>query len=142
MVPVAQLRKRIRSAIEAGRRGAAERRQRAVAASRAYETFLNEMATPAFRQVANVLRAEGLPFDVQTPANGVHLVSDRMRDDRIELELDTSSDPPSPMLIVTRTRGGRLLRAERPVKEGAAIEAITEDELIERLIDELRPWLE
>jgi hypothetical protein len=142
VVPVALLRKRIQSAIEAGRRGAAERRQRAAAASRAYETFLNEMATPAFRQVANVLRAEGLPFDVQTPLNGVHLVFDRARDDRIELELDTSTDPPSPMLIVTRTRGGRLLRAERPVKEGAAIETITEDELIERLIDELRPWLE
>ena len=142
MADVALIRKRIRSAIEAGRRGAAERRERAAAAARAYDAFLNDMAVPAFRQVANVLRAESLPFDVQTPSNGVHLVSDRVRDDRIELELDTTTDPPTPLLIVTRTRGGRLLRAERPVKDGAAIESITEDELIERLIDELRPWLE
>jgi hypothetical protein len=139
---VALVHKRIRSAIESGRRSAAERRERAAIAARAYEAFLNDIAVPAFRQVANVLRSEGLPFDVQTPSGGVHLVSDRTRDDRLELELDTTTDPPTPMLIVTRARGGRHVRAERPVKEGAAIETITEDELIERLIDELRPWLE
>ena len=109
---------------------------------RAYETFLNDVAIPAFRQLANVLRSEGLLFDVQTPAGGVSLASDRSRDDRLELELDSTTDPPTPMLIVSRQRGSRLLRTERTVKTGGTIESITEDELIDRVIDELRPWLE
>jgi hypothetical protein len=139
---VAVLRKRIKAAIESGRQGAAARRERATAASRSYEAFLNNVATPAFRQVANVLRSEGLPFDVQTPGQSVHLVSDRGRDDRIELELDTTHDPPLPILIVTRSRGGRLLRTEQPVKANVAVDALTEDDLIERLLAELKPWFE
>jgi hypothetical protein len=139
---VAVLRKRIKAAIESGRQSAALRRERVAQATRAYETFLNDVAVPAFRQVANVLRSEGVPFDVQTPSQSVRLVSDRGRDDRIELELDPSHDPPVAVLIVTRTRGGRLLSAERPIKQGAAIESITEDDLLDRLIAELQPWLE
>ena len=142
MADVALLRKRVRSAIDAGRRGAAERRERSAHAGRAYEAFLNDLAVPAFRQLANILRAEGLLFDVQTPAGGVALVADRSRDDRLGLELDSTTDPPMPMLIVTRQRGSRLLRTERTVKTGGTIESITEDELIDRVIDELRPWLE
>ena len=142
MADVALLRKRVRSAIDAGRRGAAERRERSAHAGRAYEAFLNDVAVPAFRQLANILRAEGVLFDVQTPAGGVSLVADRSRDDRLGLELDSTTDPPMPMLIVTRQRGSRLLRTERAVKTGGTIESITEDELIDRVIDELRPWLE
>ena len=142
MADVALLRKRVRGAIDAGRRTAAERRERSAHAGRAYETFLNDVAIPAFRQLANVLRSEGLLFDVQTPAGGVSLASDRSRDDRLELELDSTTDPPTPMLIVSRHRGSRLLRTERTVKTGGTIESITEDELIDRVIEELRPWLE
>jgi hypothetical protein len=142
MADVAILRKRVRGAIDAGRRTAAERRERSVQAARAYEAFLDGVAVPAFRQLANVLRAEGLSFDVQTPSGAVHLVSDRHRDDRLELELDATTDPPTPTLIVSRQRGSRLLRAERPVKTGGAIDSITEDELIDRVLEELRPWLE
>jgi hypothetical protein len=139
---VAVLRKRIKAAIESGRQGAAARRERATQASRAFEGFLQHVATPAFRQVANVLRSEGLPFDVQTPGQTVHLVSERGRDDRIELELDTTQDPPLPVLIVTRTRGGRLLRTEQAVKEHTTVDALTEDDLIDRLLVELKPWFE
>jgi hypothetical protein len=135
------LRKRLRSEIEAARRASAERRQRSGAATRAFETFLEEVAVPACRTMANVLKAEGIPFDVQTPANAVRLVSDRSRDDVIELALDTSTDPPQPVFVTTRTRGGRLLRTERPLKERVAIDTITEDEVIDGLVEELRPWL-
>jgi hypothetical protein len=135
------LRKRVRMEIDAARRASAERRQRAAAAAGAYETFLENIAVPAFRTMANVLRAEGVNFEAQTPAGAVRLVLDRSRDDVIELSLDTAADPPQPIFITTRTRGGRLLRTERPLKDRAAIEKIIEDEVIEGLIEELRPWL-
>jgi hypothetical protein len=137
---VGLIRKRLRAEIDRARKSAALRRERAAAAERAYETFLDSVAIPAFRQVATVLRAESIPFDVQTPAGGVRLVSDRHRD-AIELELDTTLDPPQPLLVSTHTRGSRVVRSERQVKDGAEIAAIGEDDVIERLIEELRPWL-
>jgi hypothetical protein len=139
---VGLIRKRLRHEIDAGRRAAATRRERAAAVSRAFDTFLADTAIPAFRAMANVLRAEGLPFEAQTPSGAVRLVSDRNRDDAIALSLDDTQDPPQPMLVTTRARGSRMIRTERPVKEGADIDRITEDEVIERLIEELRPWLE
>lgn len=141
MADVGLIRKRLRAEIDEARRVSATRRERVNAATRAYETLLESIAIPAFRQLANILRAEGVPFDVQTPSGGIRLVSDRTRDDVIELALDTIQEPPQVVLITTRMRGGNMLRTERPIKDGAAIEAIAEDDLIERLIDELRPWL-
>jgi hypothetical protein len=135
------VRKRLRQEIEAARKASGAKRARAAGASRAYDAFLESIAVPAVRMMANVLRAEGLPFETQTPSGGVRLVSDRNRDDAIAVELDTSADPPQPILVTTLNRGSRMLRTEGPVKAGAAIEAITEDELIERLIEELKPWL-
>ena len=141
MADVGLIRKRLRSEIDQARRTAAERRERASAASRAYETFLETIAIPTFRQMANVLRAEGILFEVQTPSNGVRLVADRTRDDVIALELDESQDPPQVMLSSTRTRGSRVWRNEKAVRERTSIERITEDDLLERLFDEVRPWL-
>jgi hypothetical protein len=137
---VGLIRKRLRAEIDAARKTAATRRERASAAERAYEKFLESVAIPAFRQLATVLRAEGIPSDVQTPSGGVRLVSDRHRD-TIELELDTSLDPPQPLLVSTHSRGSRVVRNERHVKGDADIAAIGEDDVIERLIEELRPWL-
>ena len=141
MADVALIRKRVRTEIEQARRSAAERRERAKTANRAYETFLDEVAIPAFRQLATVLRSESIPFEVQTPSGGVRLVSDRNRDDVIALEFDTTQDPPQLMLISTRTWGSRSVRSERAVKERTAIENVSEDDLFEHVIGELRPWL-
>ncbi|HUE88721.1 MAG TPA: hypothetical protein VMO26_21805 [Vicinamibacterales bacterium] len=138
---VALIRKRLKTEMDQARRTAAERRERSRIATRAYETFLEEIAVPMFRQVANVLRSEGLPFEVQTPLGGVRLVSDSSRDDVIALELDATEDPPQVMLISLRTRGSRVLRTERVVKERTAVERITDDDLLERVLEELRPWL-
>jgi hypothetical protein len=138
---VALIRKRLKTEIDQARRTAAERRERSKTATRAYETFLEEIAVPTFRQIANVLRAEGIPFEVQTPLGGVRLVSDRSRDDAISLELDTTQDPPQLMLSSMRTWGGRVLQTERAVKERTAIELITQDDVLDRVIEELRPWL-
>ena len=138
---IAQLRKRVKTEIEHARRAAAERRERAKQAARAYETFLDDMAVPAFRQLANVLKAEGIPCEVQTPSGGVRLVSGRQRDDVIALELDGTPDPPQVVLSSTRTWGGRVVQNERAVKERTSIEHITEEDLLTRLLEEMRPWL-
>jgi hypothetical protein len=141
MADVALIRKRLRSEIDHARRAAAERRERTKAAARAYETFLDDVAIPAFRQLATVLRAEGIPFEVQTPSGGVRLVYDRNRDDAVALELDSTQDPPQVMLISTRAWGNRSTRSEHAVKERTSIEHITEDDVLEHLIAEIRPWL-
>ncbi|MDQ3440456.1 MAG: hypothetical protein M3478_08925 [Planctomycetota bacterium] len=141
MADVGLVRKRLRTEIEQARRSAAERRERAQQASRAYQTFLESIATPTFRQMATVLRAEGILCEIQTPPGAVRLVADRNRDDVIELELDDSQDPPQVMLTSTRSRGSRITRTERAVKDRTAIDKITEDDLLERLFDEVRPWL-
>jgi hypothetical protein len=141
MADAGLLRKRLRAEIDAARKASATRRERGDQAARDYEIFLDTIAVPAIRTLSNIMRAEGVPFEAQTPSGAVRLVSDRFRDDAIEMILDTTLDPPAPMLLSTRTRGSRVLRSERPVKEGAAIQTITEDDLIERLIEELRPWL-
>ena len=142
MAEVGLVRKRLRAEIDAARRAAATRRERADAVTRAFDTFLTDTAIPAFRAMANVLRVEGIPFEAQTPAGGVRLVSDRNRDDSLAIALDDTQDPPQPMMISTRTRGSRMLRTERPLKEGVEVDRITEDDVIERLLEELRPWLE
>jgi len=138
---VGLVRRRLRTEIDAARRAAATRRERAAAVSRAFDAFLAETAIPAFRLLANVLRVEGIPFEAQTPSGSVRLVSDRNRDDVIAIVLDDSQDPPQPMVVSTRSRGSRMIRTERPLKEGADVDRITEDDVIERLIEELRPWL-
>jgi hypothetical protein len=135
------IRKRLRAEIDVARRSSALRRERAATAGRAYEAFLEGIAVPAFRTMANVLRAEGMPFEMQTPSRGVRLVSDRNRDDAIEIELDDSHDPPQALLVSTYARGSRMFRTERPVKEGVDIAAITEDDVIERLIEEAKTRL-
>jgi hypothetical protein len=135
------IRKRLRAELEMARRSSALRRERAAVAARDYEAFLNDIAIPAFRTMANVLRAEGIPFEIQTPSRGVRLVSDRNRDDAVEVELDDSHDPPQALLISTYARGSRMFRTERPVKEGVDIAAITEDDVIERLIEETKARL-
>jgi hypothetical protein len=138
---VSAIRKRLKHEIEQARRTSAERRERAKAATRSYEQFLEDVAIPAFRQMATVLRAEGIPFEVQTPSGGVRLASDRNRDDGITLELDATQDPPQVMLSSTRTWGSRVIQNERAVKERTAVERLTEEDVFERLFDELRPWL-
>jgi hypothetical protein len=141
MADVAEVRKRIRAEIEKARRDQAERRSRVAEATKAYEEFLGTTAIPVFRMVANVLKAEGLHFEVMTPAGGVRLQSERNRDDAIEMELDTTADPPQPLVTVTRTRGSRVVQSDRSIKGSNPLVQLTEHDVIEMLVEELRPWL-
>ncbi|MGE0812200.1 MAG: hypothetical protein AB7O28_06510 [Vicinamibacterales bacterium] len=141
-IDVALLRKSVRQAMEGARKDAAARRARADDARQAYERFLEERAIPGFRAMAAVLRGEGLPFDVMTPAGGVRLVPERAREDGIALGLDPAFDPPRPTLTIVRSRGSRSIRTERPVREATPIDAISEDDVVLALLDELAPWFE
>ena len=91
---VSQVRKRLKTSIDAARQRAQLQRQRASEAERAYATFLADVATPVTRQVANALKSEGYLFSVFTPGGGLRLASDKTRDDFIEVALDTSGDRP------------------------------------------------
>ena len=141
MADVGIIRKRIRSEIEKARRDQAERRGRVADATRAYEAFLETAATPVFRMFANVLKAEGYPFEVMTPGGGVRLQSERNREDAIEVELDTTADPPQPLVTITRGRGSRTVQSDRSIKWNTPLEQLTEDDVVEMLLEELRPWL-
>jgi hypothetical protein len=133
--------KRVRFAIEQARRDSAERRGRAAEARTNYDAFLQKAAIPVFRMFANILKAENLPFEVMTPADGVRLQSERSRDDAIEIELDTSADPPQPLVTITRVRGSRVIQSDRSIKGSNPLVQLTEDDVIDMLLEELRPWL-
>ncbi len=142
MIEVSEIRRRLRQRLEQVKRENAERRMRADAASRAYETFIAETATPVFRMFASALRAEGYPFAVFTPAGGLRLMSERSSDDFIELFLDAEADPPVVAARVNRGRGRRLVTAEHPLREDAKVEQLTDEDVAEFLLRELVPFLE
>jgi hypothetical protein len=140
-VEVSHVRRRLTAAIELARRGAQERRERAAATERTYETFLADVAVPVMRMLASALKADGYPFTVATPGGAVRLASDKGRDDYIELALDTAVDPPEVIGRVSYGRGSRTLAEERPVKPGASPQAITEEDVLDFLLRALEPWL-
>ena len=137
----AHVRKRLKAAIDGARSRSQERRQRNAAADTAFTTFLEQVATPLLRQLAGALKAEGHAFTVFTPGGSVRLAADRSRDDFIDLTLDTSGDMPQVLARISFSRGSRTIDQERPVRPGAGPEAITEDELLEFLIEAVDPWL-
>ena len=141
MADVAVVRKRVKTAIEQARRDQAERRGRATEATKAYDGFLEDAAIPVFKMFANILKSEGLHFEVMTPAGGVRLQSERQRDDCIEMELDTTADPPQPLVTITRVRGSRIVRSDRSIKGRNPLVQLAEEDVIEKLLEELRPWL-
>jgi len=136
---ISDVRKRLLAAIERSKQRAAERRARADDAAKAYSTFIDTIGVPIFRQVANVLKAEGYPFGVFTPAGSVKLVSDRHPQDSIEILFDASGDRPLVMGHTTRGRGGRVVESEQPVGDPAAL---SETDVLEFLARELEPFVD
>ncbi len=141
MAEVSDVRRRLRQAIERAKREAAERRAASDAAGRDYQRFLTEVAEPVFRMFAGAIRAEGHPFQIATPAGGLRLESERARGDFIEVALETS-DTPAVVGRVTRGRGRRLLTSERPIREGAAVADLTEEDVLQFLLAEIGPFVE
>jgi hypothetical protein len=141
-VEVSQVRKRLNAAMDQARERAQQRRQRAGDAERSYAAFLDTVAVPVARMVHSVLKAENHAFTLFTPAGGLRLANDRVRDDYIELSLDTTGDRPQVLGRISQTRGSRTLTHERPIKPGASPEVLTEEDVLEFFVDALEPWLE
>ena len=136
------IRRRLRHALEDAKKATADRRARADAAAAAYAPFLEEIATPVFRMVANVARGEGHLFSVFTPAEGVRLVSDRHGEDFLEVWLDTTLDPPQVATRVNRIRGRNVTTTEGQLRAGAPIDALADEDVLAFLLANIGPLVE
>ena len=136
---ISLVRRRLTETIDRAKKQAAERRGRSDQASRDFEVFLQKIAVPLFRQVANALRADGYSFTVFTPAGSVRLMSDRAAEDYIEISLDTAGDAPRVMGQTSRNRGRRVIDAERTI---GAPDTLTEDDVLEFLLNELEAFVD
>jgi hypothetical protein len=141
-VEVSEVRKQLIHAIDRARSRAQQHRQFAAEAERAYAVFLEEVATPTTRMMANALKAEGYPFTVSTPSGGLRLASDRGRDDYVEFALETDGDRSVVVGRIRRTRGSRTVEDERPIKAGAAPQDLSDADVLAFLVSALEPWLE
>ena len=139
---ISEIRRRLRGAIEGARAQAAARRGRADTASRDFEAFLTDRATPVFRAFADALVADGHLFKVFTPAGSIRLASQTSPDDFIELFLDSDADPPQAAARVSRGRGRRNLSHERPVRRGTAVADLNDEDVLALLLEEIVPFVE
>ena len=135
---ISLVRKRLTETIERARQHAAERRGRGDQAARDFELFLQNIAVPLIRQLANALKANGYAFTVFTPTGSVRMMSDRTAEDYIELTLDADENPPRVVAQISRTRGRRVIDAERGV--GAPAD-LTEEQLLDFLLKELESFV-
>lgn len=138
---ISQVKHRLSETIERAKRTAAERRARNDEAARAYQPFLEQVAIPLVRQLANVLKAAGYQFSVFTPGGSVRLMSERNAEDFIEISLDTTGDRPEVVGHTSRARGRRVIESERPVSD-LPIDAITSEVLLAFVLKELEPFVE
>jgi hypothetical protein len=138
---ISEVRRHLSETIERAKRAATDRRTHVDEASREFVVFLEQVAIPLFRQVANVLKVQGYPFDVFTPGGSVRLMSEKNADDFIELTLDTTGEDPIVMGHSRRGRGRRVLESERPVAEGP-VRNLTEQQVLGFLLKELEPFVE
>jgi len=139
---VSEVRRQLKHAIDRAKARALRKRQHAADAERAYVAFLEDVATPTTRMLANALKAEGYLFTVSTPSGGLRLASDRGRDDYVEFALDGSGDTPAVVGRVRQTRGSRTIEEERPIKAGAAPQDLSDADVLAFLVSALEPWLE
>jgi hypothetical protein len=139
---ISDVKRRVFETIERAKRTAADRRARTDEAAREYDVFLNQIAVPLFRQIANVLKAENQMFTVFTPSGSVRLMSDRSGDDYIELTLDASGPYPQVIGHASRARGRRVTESETPLGQGGAVRDLTEEDVLAFVMKELEPFVE
>jgi len=135
------VRNKLRDTIDRAKRRASERRAHNDEASREYGAFLEHIATPLMRQVANVLRADGYQFTLFTPSGSVRLMSDRRAEDFVEIVLDLTGDAPRVLGHTSRLRGRNIVEAEGPIGSGKP-GGISEEDLLEYLLKEIEPLVE
>ncbi len=136
---ISEVRKRILQTIERAKQRVVERRARNDEATRAFGPFLEMVAVPLARQVAQALRPENHPFTVFTPSGSVRLMSDRSPEDFIELFLDTSGDEPRVVGRTRRGRGHRVLESEEAL---GAPTGLSEEEVLTFFLKALEGFVE
>jgi hypothetical protein len=135
---VSDLRKRIIHALDDARKEASDRRRTVDDARASFETFLERVAGPLFKQAATVLRGEGHDYTLHTPAGSVRLVSDRSADQFIEVELHVDEGKAVVLGRTSMQRGGRdAVIEERPLAAGKAISDLTENDVTVFLVKEI-----
>lgn len=137
---ISDVRRQLTQMIERAKRDAGERRAQHDEAAREYAVFLERVAVPIFRQVANVLKAQGYAFRVFTPSESVRLMSEAHADDYIELSLETSGGQAGVMGLTRRARGRRVVESERRLGT-QTVRDLTEDDVLGFLLTELEPFL-
>jgi hypothetical protein len=142
MVEISEIKKRVRLMIDHSRRTAVERRTRVASETRVGEQVLRQLVAPVFKSVAAALKAEGYLFRVSTPVDAVRMSAEAFGDNFIELVFDTTSVQSALRGRVSRLRGSRLLVEERVVSEGPELGTLTEEEVLEFLLGELRQFVE
>jgi hypothetical protein len=120
---------------EADRR--ADRRAQTDQATQEFDTFLKRVAVPLFKQLADVLRAEGHKVDLFTPGSSVRLMGTRGNDEYIEVVLDTRGTAPKLLGRTSHVRGGDITQTELVLNATANISALTDDDLLGFLLSEL-----
>jgi hypothetical protein len=136
---ISDVRRRVVEGIERARRQALDRRARADQAARDYQAFLDRTAVPLFKQVANVLRAEGFRFSVSTPGGSVRLTSDRSADDHVELLLETAGGEPTVVGRMRYNRGRNVIDSARPIGPPATV---SEEEVLSFVLSALEQFVE
>jgi hypothetical protein len=138
----ADVRKRVKDALERVKRQHAERRVRNAQASAAFEVFLQRSAVPVFQQVAGALKAEGYLYVVNTPAGSVQLVSEKSGSDFVDLRLDTGEGRAQVVLRVERARGREHVSEERPLKPGILVENLTEQDVLDAVVEAIETLID
>jgi len=138
---VSDVRRRVVETIERAKQHSAARRGRATEAAAEYDRFIQKVALPIFRQVAQILRAESYAFTLFTPSGAVRLMSDRNSEDFLELFLDTSGEQPTVIGHAKRARGSRIVETEAPIGEGP-IPELTEEQVLKFVLTALAPMVE
>jgi hypothetical protein len=138
---ISDVRRRVAETVERAKQAAAERRARSDESARDYTVFLDTIAVPLVRQVANALKVQGFPFAVFTPSGSVRLASEKSGDDYIEVSLDSSGEQPVIVGQSRRARGRRVVERERTIG-GPAIREVTEEQLLDYLLEELQALVE
>ena len=142
MLEAGEVRKRLRQTIEAAKRDAATRRAALADVQKAYDVFLEEQAVPVLRQVASALKAEGHVFQVLTPAGTARLVSDRSKDDYLEVVLDGARKTPEVIGRVNRVRGSELIADEQPIRSNARVSDLTDEDVLIWILRVIVPLVE
>ncbi len=132
---VAELRQQILREIARAQTAAAERRRSGDTAHDAYAKFIVEVAGPLVLQTVQILRAERLPFQAQTPADSARIASEASADDFVEFVLDTSVRPPRVLGRSSVTVGRHKVAVDEvPISPDKSIAELRDTDLLPFLI--------